>query len=793
MPIKAICPECETTYQLADQQAGKKVRCKNCQTVFAVAAARTKSNAVTGRRGAPRRSDDYDEEDDAFQGEPRRGPARREGKKNSLPWILGGALIGGGLLFLLCGGIGAWWYFREPAEEPPKFVQSKEVQQPPADQAAPAAPPAPAPQVIPPPPQDGPPQEGEPVKTAEPAKTTESSPAAAEDAKPRAPASNNGELTREARDRVKRATVYLRVKMADGTQASGTGFFGCKEARNIVLTNAHVVGMLSPESARPQKVEVVVNSGQPDEWTTEARVLGVDRVSDLAVLDIGKPPHQAPEPLAVRSARDLQELDRVYIFGFPLGEQLGKEISINETKVTSMRHKGKQNERIQVGEGMNPGNSGGPVVDYGGVVVGVAVAGIPGRAINFAIPGDRVDNILNGRISDLIVNQPYYTGDNKVAVPVVMDMIDPRNLIKEVGLEVWTGNKPPDPKSGSRPASEKQPSPQAGDSQHVYYKLKYIAPGGKADIVLPPLPQGKVYWHQPKWITAKGETRWAPAHPMQMPSAPVTRRQVNLALHYTQATSRTMDLSIDNTFKVSENDDADFFRIHTAAQFSEKVALTGATGTLLNLKYKYAPSRDLITPDGKSSPNPALEKFKKDLPRMLTSVIQLDKSGNITHQSVDMNNRNLWQLRQTDPQSYQEMLQFHEMIQQALDTLSVSLPPSGTAKPLESWKAERHMPVDTPVRAIPAKLNATYTYLGTRKRDGREEAVIGLDGSVNSQDDFISGRVDGQIMVDLNSGQILLAETTAKLQLKATLARPGEPPREFRVLDTIKFRMQRKM
>lgn len=787
MPIKAVCPECETTYQLADQQAGKNVRCKNCQTVFTVAGARSKPNTAT-RRGPARRADDY--EDDDAPDEPRRGPARSEGKKSSLPWILGGALVGGGALIFLCGGVAAWYFWPNEKSErvTTEVIPPKDGFRPPPFQAPPNPP-----DINPPPPQadNNPPIQGKPVepppKAAEPDKPAEPPPSAAE-TKRHAAASSNGQLTREARDRVKRATVYLRVKMADGTQASGSGFFGCKEARNIVLTNAHVVGMLSPESARPQSVEVVVNSGQPDEWKTTARVLGVDRVSDLAVLDIGTASQQVPEPLAVRSARDLQELDLVYIFGFPLGEALGKEISINETKVTSLRHKGRPNERIQVGSGMNPGNSGGPLVDNSGVVVGVAVAGIPGYPINFAIPGDRVDNILNGRISDLIVQQPYYTEGNKIAVPVVMEMIDPRNLIKEVGLEVWTGNKAADAKSGNRAPDKAPPSPQAGDSQHVYFKLKYRAPEGREQIVLPDLPPGQAYWRRAKWITAKGETRWDASRPIQLTSAPVTRRPAKLVLRYTQGSTRQLELSIDNTFKVSSHEDSDTFRIHTAATLIEKVASTGGGATVLTLKYKFQPSRDLILPDGKSIPNPTLEQIKKDIPRMVSSVVQLDGVGNIVQQSID--NR---LLRQLDPKHRELLTEFHEMIQQGLESLSVTLPASGTAKPLESWKAERQLPIDTPGKTESGKLDVTFTYLGTRKRDGREEAVISMDGVVRGKNDAIGGRAEGQIMVDLNTGQTILSETTVKLQLKALLNIRGEQPRELRVLDTIKFRMQRKM
>src|SRR5262249_2694560 len=272
-------------------------------------------------------------------------------------WIVGGAIAGGGLLVLLCGCALALLVFRDkPAEV--------------ADKTAPTATPMPAapqpwPQNVPfnqpafDPPVNNQPIPGQPV--AQPPNPTP--PVAVEDSsrsrvdRGTEGRKNNGRLTAEGREHVKHATVYLRVTMADGSHATGSGFFGCKEARNIVLTNAHVVGMLAPESIRPQAVEVIVHSGEADEWKTSARVLGVDRASDLAALDIGTPPKPVPEPLTVKSAGVLHELDDVYVFGFPLGEQLGKEITIRPASVSSLRRKNGRLERVQVNGGMDPGNS----------------------------------------------------------------------------------------------------------------------------------------------------------------------------------------------------------------------------------------------------------------------------------------------------------------------------------------------------------------------------------------------------------------------------------------------------
>jgi S1-C subfamily serine protease len=59
---------------------------------------------------------------------------------------------------------------------------------------------------------------------------------------------------------------------------------------------------------------------------------------------------------------------------------------------------------------MHPGNSGGPVVDAAGKLVGVAVSGIKGTAIHFAIPADRIHIFHNGRVQSATRDQPYKDG-----------------------------------------------------------------------------------------------------------------------------------------------------------------------------------------------------------------------------------------------------------------------------------------------------------------------------------------------------------------------------------------------
>src|SRR5262249_54720842 len=97
---------------------------------------------------------------------------------------------------------------------------------------------------------------------------------------------------------------------------------------------------------------------------------------------------------------DLTETTPVTAFGFPFGQALAAKdelpsISVSSGQITSLRRKKGELQMIQIDASLNPGNSGGPLLNDQGRVIGIVMAGIPGAALNFAIPSYRLTAMLN--------------------------------------------------------------------------------------------------------------------------------------------------------------------------------------------------------------------------------------------------------------------------------------------------------------------------------------------------------------------------------------------------------------
>ena len=82
-------------------------------------------------------------------------------------------------------------------------------------------------------------------------------------------------------------------------------------------------------------------------------------------------------------------------------------MTINRGTISSIRDdEGGDTAMIQIDSDANPGNSGGPVVDSRGRLVGVLRGGKPGTNLNFAIPQIELTRMMNGRVTNLVPRWP---------------------------------------------------------------------------------------------------------------------------------------------------------------------------------------------------------------------------------------------------------------------------------------------------------------------------------------------------------------------------------------------------
>jgi S1-C subfamily serine protease len=191
-----------------------------------------------------------------------------------------------------------------------------------------------------------------------------------------------------------------------------------------ILTNAHVV-----DDSRA--VDVVLADGA----TYRAPVIGVDPATDLAVVRALGP---ALPALELATADTLRVGQLVVAIGDPLGLQSTVTHGVVSALGRSLRAKdGRIIENvIQTDAALNPGNSGGPLVDTHGRVVGVNTAIIAGaQGIAFAIPAATARMVASALIRDGRVRRALL-GVSGAATPIGQHLSRALGLPASAGVRV---------------------------------------------------------------------------------------------------------------------------------------------------------------------------------------------------------------------------------------------------------------------------------------------------------------------------------------------------------------------
>jgi S1-C subfamily serine protease len=161
--------------------------------------------------------------------------------------------------------------------------------------------------------------------------------------------------------------------------SSGSAFF--VNNKGNIITNNHVVERCGGP------IKVLYNKKE-----YSAKAVAKDGTLDLAVLSSEIKPNQYLK----LSKKSGDKLDRVVAAGYPLGYKISDELKLTAGIVSATKGWKDNINEFQIDAALNPGNSGGPVVNDAGNLFGVAVAGLADRQnLNFAIKSKAVKDFLD--------------------------------------------------------------------------------------------------------------------------------------------------------------------------------------------------------------------------------------------------------------------------------------------------------------------------------------------------------------------------------------------------------------
>lgn len=217
--------------------------------------------------------------------------------------------------------------------------------------------------------------------------------------------------------------------------STGTGFFIDEDG--YIVTNNHVVD---------DAAEITVQLPNGDEVVAE--VVGIDPDSDIAVIKID-PDGIDIVPVALGSSANL----KVGQFAIAIGSARGQTGSVSYGHISGLGREGLQlpgdklrfQEFIQTDAAINLGNSGGPLCNIDGEVIGVNVAIVyDANSIGFAIPIDRVKRVVPQLIADGAVTRGWLgvsiTNVEQAAVEIenveLEDFMDANGLVDSEGTYV---------------------------------------------------------------------------------------------------------------------------------------------------------------------------------------------------------------------------------------------------------------------------------------------------------------------------------------------------------------------
>lgn len=200
------------------------------------------------------------------------------------------------------------------------------------------------------------------------------------------------------------STVYISVSSSRGEMASGSGFIYKKDDKNgYVLTNYHVI--------KDGKKFIVTLT---DNTEVEATLISGDEYYDIAVLKIDA--DKVKKVATLGNSSNIELGDTVFTVGAPFGKEYMGTITkgivsgVNRMLSVSNSNNTYLAEVIQTDASINSGNSGGPICNIKGEVIGITSSKLMGSGVEgmgFAIPINSIIPIIDSIENGKKIQRPY--------------------------------------------------------------------------------------------------------------------------------------------------------------------------------------------------------------------------------------------------------------------------------------------------------------------------------------------------------------------------------------------------
>lgn len=171
-------------------------------------------------------------------------------------------------------------------------------------------------------------------------------------------------------------SMYEEAINSQPSEWTGTGF---AVGNSYIVTNNHVA--IEAKTINVKGVKGDMNTGYA------AEVVATDKINDIAILRITESQFTGFGTIPYAIQQRMADVgEDIFVLGYPLTQALGNEIKLTNGIISSRTGYQGNISTYQMSAPVQPGNSGGPMFDNKGNVIGIVVAGVPGAEnVGYAI------------------------------------------------------------------------------------------------------------------------------------------------------------------------------------------------------------------------------------------------------------------------------------------------------------------------------------------------------------------------------------------------------------------------